>query len=85
MENFVDKVVEAIKDIWKKGNASRLVIENGQGKTALSVSLNVSALAIAIKPVIALIGLGATVITSYSIKVYMDDGEVIDVKDYIGL
>ena len=85
MENFVDQVVDAIKEIWHKGNASRLAIENEEGKTVLSVSLNVSALAIAIKPVIALIGLGATVISKYSIKVYMDDGEVIDIKKYIGL
>lgn len=85
VENFVDQVVDAIKEIWHKGNASRLAIENEEGKTVLSVSLNVSALAIAIKPVIALIGLGATVISKYSIKVYMDDGEVIDIKKYIGL
>lgn len=85
LENFVDQVVQAIKDIWKKGNASRLVVENGQGKTVLSVSLNVSALAFVIEPLIAIIGLGATVITNYNIKIYMDDGEIIDIKEYIGM
>ena len=84
VENLVDQVIAAIKEIWRKGNASRLVVENGEGRTVLSVRLNVSALAFVIEPLIAIIGLGATVITNYNIKIFMDDGDVIDVKEYIG-
>ncbi len=84
-QDFVDQVVQAIKDIWHRGNASRLVVENSKGDTVLSVSLNVSAIAFVIEPLIAIIGLGATVITSYNIKIYMDNGDIIDIKEYIGL
>ncbi|MBS4872592.1 MAG: DUF4342 domain-containing protein [Peptoniphilus sp. oral taxon 375] len=85
VQDFVDQVVQAIKDIWHRGNASRLVVENSKGDTVLSVSLNVSAIAFVIEPLIAIIGLGATVITSYNIKIYMDNGDIIDIKEYIGL
>ena len=61
------------------------MVENSKGDTVLSVSLNVSAIAFVIEPLIAIIGLGATVITSYNIKIYMDNGDIIDIKEYIGL
>ncbi|MDO5713424.1 MAG: DUF4342 domain-containing protein [Tissierellia bacterium] len=82
LENFVDEIIDAIKEIWNKGNASKLIIED-EGKTVLSLSLTVSAIGIVLSPLVALIGVSAAVISKYDFKVIMDTGEVIDLKEYI--
>lgn len=82
LEDFVNQITDAVKEIWKKGNASRLVIEN-KGETVLSLSLAVSAISLVITPLAALLGLSAAVISNYDFKIIMNDGEVIDVKEYI--
>lgn len=82
LENFADEIVDAIKEIWNKGNASKLVIENN-GKTVLSLSLTVSAIGIVIAPVASLIGVSAAVISKYDFKIILDTGEEIDLKEYI--
>ncbi len=73
-------IIETIREIWEKGNASSLVIEK-DGETVLKLSLTVGTIGLVIAPVAALIGLGAALITEYTIKVILDDGEVIDVNE----
>lgn len=75
------EIIDAIKDIWKKGNASRLDIEKG-GHVILSISLTVGTLGLVIAPVAALIGLGAALITEYTIKITLDNGTVINVNEF---
>ena len=82
LENFVEDIVDAIKEIWNKGNASKLIIEN-KGEVVLSLSLAVSAIGAVISPIAALIGVSAAVVSKYDFKIIMDDGEVIDLKEYI--
>ena len=76
-----DDIIKAIKEIWRKGNASRLDIER-QGRTLRSVSLVVGTIGFVLAPVAALIGLGTALITEYTIKITLDDGTIINVNEF---
>ena len=73
-------IIDTIKEIWEKGNASSLIIEKG-GKELMNLSLAISTIGLVIAPVAAVIGLGAALITEYQIKIVMDDGKVINVNE----
>jgi hypothetical protein len=74
-------IIDAIKEIWRKGNASRLDIEK-DGKAVLSISLTIGAIGVLLAPVAALIGIGAALVTEYTIKITLDDGTVINVNEF---
>jgi hypothetical protein len=74
-------IIEAIKEIWRKGNASRLDIEK-DGRTVLSVSLTVGTIGLLLAPVAALIGIGAALVTEYVVKITLDNGTVINVNEF---
>lgn len=73
-------IIDTIKEIWEKGNASSLIIEKG-GKEIMNLSLTIGTIGLVIAPVAAVIGLGAALITEYQIKIVMDDGKVINVNE----
>lgn len=77
----LDDIITVIKDIWRTGNASSLIVEKN-GRTVLNLSLTVSAFILIITPLISLIGLGTAIITEYTIKIQMVNGEIIDVLEY---
>ena len=79
---YLDEILEAVKEIWRKGNASRLLVEN-KGETVLSLSLATSAIGMLLALPASLLGLSAAYIYDYSFKIIMDNGEVIDVKEYL--
>ena len=74
-------IINSIKEIWRRGNASRLDIEK-DGKNFLSISLTVGTIGLVIAPVAALIGLGAALITEYIVKITLDNGTVINVNEF---
>ena len=80
--NYLDEILEAIKEIWRKGNASRLLVEN-KGETVLSLSLTTSAIGMLLALPASLLGLSAAYVYDYSFKIIMDNREVIDVKEYL--
>src|SRR5512133_1319825 len=75
------EIIDAIKEIWKRGNASRLDIEK-DGRVVLSVSLTISTIGLILAPVAALIGIGAAMITEYTVKITLDNGTVINVNEF---
>lgn len=77
---FAQDIIDTIKEIWEKGNASSLVVEKN-GEVLLRLSLTVSTIGLVIAPVAAVIGLGAALITEYTIKIYLDNGEVVNVNE----
>lgn len=81
VESSVDQIIAVIKEIWNTGNASSLIVEKN-GKVVLNLSLTVSAFIVIITPLISIIGLGAAILSEYSIKIKMLNGEVIDVLEY---
>ena len=81
--NF-EEIKNAIKEIWDKGNASKLTVEK-DGETVLSLSLTVSAVGLILAPLATFVGAGLVIINDYDFKVLMDSGEVIDIKEYINI
>ena len=80
--NYLDEIVDAIKEIWRKGNARRLLVEK-DNETVLSLSLTTSAIGMILALPASLIGISAAYIYDYSFKIVMENGEVIDVKEYL--
>jgi hypothetical protein len=78
---LVQDIIDAIREIWKRGNANRLDIEK-DGKTVLSISLVVGTIGLVLAPVAAFIGFGAAMISEYIIKITLDNGTVTDVNEF---
>lgn len=83
IENLADEIVSSIKEIWNKGNASKLVVEDKNGEVILNIPLTASAITIALNPLLILFAIGGIVITTANFKIIMDDGKVVDIKEYI--
>lgn len=73
-------LMDTVKEIWEKGNASTLTIEK-EGRVVLNLSLTLGTIGLVLAPVAAIIGLGAALITEYTIKITLKDGEVINVNE----
>lgn len=82
-EDITSEIMDALKEFWEKGNASKLVVLNAKGETVISLSLAVSALGAFIAPFAAILGLSAAALSKYDFLIYMNDGEVIDLMQYI--
>ncbi|MDU1954800.1 MAG: DUF4342 domain-containing protein [Peptoniphilus lacydonensis] len=80
--NYLDEIVDAIKEIWRKGNARRLVVEK-DNETVLSLSLTTSAIGMILALPASLLGISAAYVYDYSFKIIMESGEVIDIKEYL--
>lgn len=83
IENLADEIVSSIKEIWNKGNASKLIVEDKSGEVILNIPLTASAITIALNPLLILFAIGGIVITTANFKIIMDDGKVVDIKEYI--
>lgn len=81
--NFGEELVEAVKEIWDKGNATRLVVMDEKDKVLLNVSMTIGAFWTIYAPLAALISVGIGVIAKWEFYVYLDDGKAINIKDYI--
>ena len=79
-KSIVDNIIEEIKKIWEKGNASTLLIEKN-GETVVKLSLAVGTIGFVLATVPSLIGLGAAILTDYKIKIVMNDGGVVNVNE----
>jgi hypothetical protein len=79
---YMEEIIDAVKEIWRKGNARRLLVEKDD-ETVLSLSLTTSAIGIALALPASLLGLSAAYVYDYSFKIIMEDGEVIDIKEYL--
>ena len=74
-------ILDAIKEIWNRGNASHLEIEKG-GKSIFRISLTWGTIGLILAPVAALIGIGAALITDYVVTITLDNGTVINVNEF---
>jgi hypothetical protein len=75
------QILDAIREIWKHGNASHLDIDK-DGRHILTVSLTIGTIGLIIAPVAALIGIGAALITDYVVTITLDNGTVINVNEF---
>lgn len=81
-QNGVEDLINAIKEIFKKGNARKLLIEK-DGEVVLQLSLTASAIGLIAAPIAGVIGLGAAITSNYRFLVVMEDGSTINVEDYV--
>ncbi|ERT64926.1 MULTISPECIES: DUF4342 domain-containing protein [Peptoniphilus] len=82
LQGSVEDIIEAIKEIFRKGNARKLLIEKN-GETVLQLSLTASIVAAIAAPIAAVLGLGVAYSNSYKFLIMMEDGTSIDVEEYI--
>lgn len=64
-----EDIVKIIKEIIKKGNASRIIIKNEKGKTLIEMPVTVGVIEATLAPVLAAIGALAALITECTIVV----------------
>lgn len=74
-------ILDSIKEIWNRGNASHLEIEK-DGKSIFRISLTWGTIGVILAPVAALIGIGAALITDYVVTITLDNGTVINVNEF---
>ena len=78
-KEYVDEVINYLDEIV---DARRLLVEK-DNETVLSLSLTTSAIGMILALPASLIGISAAYIYDYSFKIVMENGEVIDVKEYL--
>lgn len=85
-----NKLVDAVKQIVREGNARRLVIKTAKGKTLLDTNLNLGAAGVGglfyIAPILSAVGMLVMFATDFKIQVEREvnsdeEAEVIDVDE----
>lgn len=76
--DVAQKVMNVIREVWAKGEASFLVVEK-DGRKILNLPLNVSALGLVLAPMASLFVLGAAFLTDYRIYIVLKNGNTYDV------
>lgn len=74
-------IAESIKEVVKKGHASKIQVKNAQGEVVLNIPVNVGILGAVVAPWGMLFGSIAAFGCKYIIEVVKDDGTVIDISD----
>jgi len=78
-DSKVSDIISTLKEYIRKGNVSRIIVEN-DGEVILSIPVTVGVIGAVIAPVIAVIGLGATVINKVTVKVVDSDGKITNIN-----
>lgn len=81
--NIGEEIIDAVKEIWEKGNATKLIVMDENDEVILNVSMNLGAIWTVIAPLASLMGVGIGLLSRWEFYIYLDDGKVINVKDYI--
>ena len=64
-----DELVKRIKDILDEGNATRIIVENEQGKTLLEIPVTIGLVGALLAPWLAALGAIAAIATKCKIRV----------------
>jgi len=64
-----DELVKRIKEILGEGNATRIVVENEQGKTLLEIPVTIGLVGVLLAPWLAALGAVAAIATKCRIRV----------------
>ncbi|MGI6721936.1 MAG: DUF4342 domain-containing protein [Anaerovoracaceae bacterium] len=74
-------VVDAIKDLIKKGNVSKINVKSKDGETLVNVPVNVGIIGAVIAPWGMIAAIAATIGFKCVVEIVKDDGTIIDVSD----
>lgn len=83
VNGFGEEIFEAVKEIWEKGEATRLVVMDEHDTVILNVSMTLGAIWTVLAPLASLLGVGVGILSRWEFYVYLHNGEAINVKDYI--
>lgn len=77
-----DKIKEEISELIRKSNVIRIVIEKN-GKIIMNIPISVGVVGVVFAPILSLIGLSASVIAKYRIKIENEDeGTTVDLGEF---
>lgn len=82
LQNSVEDIIEAIKEIFRKGNARKLLIKKDE-EIVLQLSLTASIVGAIAAPIAAVLGMGVAFTSAYKFLILMEDGSTVDVEEYI--
>ena len=77
-----DKIKEEITELLRKSNVIRIVIEKN-GKIIMKIPITVGVVGVVFAPILTLIGLSASVLAKYRIKIENEDeGTIVDLGEF---
>lgn len=77
-----DKIKEEITELLRKSNVIRIVIEKN-GKIIINIPITVGVVGVVFAPILTLIGLSASVLAKYRIKIENEDeGTIVDLGEF---
>ena len=76
-----DKIKEEITELLRKSNVIRIVIEKN-GKIIMNIPITVGVVGVVFAPILTLIGLSASVLAKYRIKIENDEGTIVDLGEF---
>ena len=77
-----DKIKEEITELLRKSNVIRIVIEKN-GKIIMNIPITVVVVGVVFAPILTLIGLSASVLAKYRIKIENEDeGTIVDLGEF---
>ena len=77
-----DKIKEEITELLRKSNVIRIVIEKN-GKIIMNIPITVGVVGVVFAPILTLIGLSASVLAKYRIKIEnKDEGTIVDLGEF---
>ena len=77
-----DKIKEEITELLRKSNVLRIVIEKN-GKIIMNIPITVGVVGVVFAPILTLIGLSASVLAKYRIKIENEDeGTIVDLGEF---
>ena len=77
-----DKIKEEITELLRKSNVVRIVIEKN-GKIIMNIPITVGVVGVVFAPILTLIGLSASVLAKYRIKIENEDeGTIVDLGEF---
>lgn len=72
-------ILETLKEFIRRGNVSRIIVSDSEN-TLLNIPVTVGAIGVVLAPVIAVIGIGAAVLSNINISILDYNGELIDLN-----
>ena len=77
-----DKIKEEITELLRKSNVIRIVIEKN-GKIIMNIPITIGVVGVVFAPILTLIGLSASVLAKYRIKIENEDeGTIVDLGEF---
>ena len=77
-----DKIKEEITELLRKSNVIRIVIEKN-GKIIMNIPITVGVVGVVFAPILTLIGISASVLAKYRIKIENEDeGTIVDLGEF---